>query len=105
MADSLLHRFQQIGRFQLLDRHIGIPRHPEWMRLDDCHPWEEYIKIGSDQLFQPHKIMIMGHRAIFAHPARGAFDRHQARQRVGDLDARKMLPAFFIPDQDRQIQA
>ncbi len=55
LPDALLDGFEQVLRFEFLDRHIGVARDVEWMRLDDLHARKQGWQIGGDDLLEPHQ--------------------------------------------------
>jgi hypothetical protein len=46
---------QQIVRFVLLEREIGVARHPEGRELHDVHPGEQLVEVGGDDLLERHE--------------------------------------------------
>ena len=104
-ADTGLHTFKQIVGFQFLDLDIGIADNAEWISGNHFHTGEQSREIGSNNLFEPDKIMMVRDCAVLARRPGRAFDRHKARQSVWHLYAGKFLIAILIPDHDGEVQA
>ena len=96
-------KFEQIIGFDFLDLNICIPDDAEGIRGNNFQTGKERGKVRGDHLLEPDKIVMVGNCSILAYTTGGALDRHKARQRVRDLQARKTFVAFFIPDHDRKI--
>ncbi len=66
---------QEVVHLGLEKRNVHVPGDAEGVDADDAHPGEERVEVGRDQVLQEHE-------SIAAH-------RHEARQALGDLDARE----------------
>ena len=75
LAQLLLDGHEQVGRLFLLDRQVGVARHPEEVVLDDLHAREQRVEVGGDDLLEQHVGVLT--------------DLHQARQDGRHLDARE----------------
>ena len=88
----LLDRHEQVVGLVLLDREVGVARHPEEVVIEDLHAEEQGIQVGLDHLVDEHE------------PRR--LDHDQARQDLGDLDPREAaLAALRVAQSDRDRQA
>ncbi len=104
-ANALLHGFEQIVGFQFLDFDIGVADDTEGVNGHHLEPGEERSQVGRDDLFEPDEVMVVGHRPIFAQPARGALDWQQTREGIGDFQAGELVAALVVADDDREVQA
>ncbi len=99
-VDALLHRLEQVARFQLLDRDLGVPDHAEWVRLDDPRAGKQPAEVGGEELLEP------GQRDRRAARTR-IRGRHgdQPRQHVGHFHAGEVPAAIGTVEQHRQVEA
>ena len=105
LPDAFFDRLQQVAGFQVLNGRIGVAGHVEGMRLDDLHAGKQRSQVGRDQLFDPDEHLFLHHDFGPALRLRSHRHRHQLRQRVGNLHARKVLDALGIAQDHGQIQA
>ena len=105
LPHALLDGFQQIFRFQFLDRDIGVARHVERdaLRRFAC-PGNRASRLAaitsSIQTYDSWRRVRVRLLVRTLH----ARQRHQRGQRIGYFDAREALVAAGIADQDGQIQ-
>ena len=90
-AQLLLDGQQQVVRLVLLDRDVGVARHPEQVVVDDLHAREQGVQVGGDDLLDQDV------RAGAHLPQSGQHRRH--------LDAREAVLALVrVAHGDRQRQ-
>jgi len=67
--DALLHGFEQIIGFQLLDFYICVADDAEGVYCNNLHPCEKGVDVGHNDLLKPGEIMIVRDGAVLAHSA------------------------------------
>ena len=100
-----LDAFEQIFGFQFLDGHVGVAGDVKGMRLQHLHPRKQRAQMSGDHLLQPHEFEMGLRSPAVLLGRRGAVDRDQRRQRIGNLDAREALVALAVADERGQVQA
>jgi hypothetical protein len=46
----VLHRCEEVGGFHLLEEHLRVADHVEWVDSDDLEPREESVHVRGDEL-------------------------------------------------------
>ena len=105
LPHAFFDRLQQVAGFQVLNLAVGIAGDVEGMRFEDRHAGKQVAQVGSDQLLQPDERLLLDHRLGAALRLGSPAQWDQLRQRIGNLDARKVLFAFAAAQHHRQIQA
>ncbi len=90
MPHTFLDCFQQVVRFQLLNHHVGVTGHAEWVCLQDLHARKQGLQVGNNHLVQPDKGILLRAGIVFDFGF-SRFESDQLRQRAGNLDPCKML--------------
>ncbi len=65
-ADALLHALEQVIRFDLLDLHVRVADDAERVGGNHLQAGEKAGEVGSDELLEPDKIMMMRDRPVLA---------------------------------------
>ena len=88
-----IDRLQEVAFGVLLDLHVGVPDHPEQVRVKDFDIGKQQVQVLPDDVLEKRERRTIGRR-----------QRHESRQQIGDLDARELRPAI-VTDGDREVLA
>ncbi len=102
-ADSFFNGFEKIFSFELLDGNVRIAGDVEGVGFNDVHAVKQSRQVRGDDLLQPDEAFLArGALAdFFTRPGQG----DKLRQGIRDLDAREVLDAVLVANQDGEVQA
>ncbi len=101
-ADELLDGLEEVVGLQLLDGELGVAGHTERVRLEHVHAGEQSGEIGGDDLLEPGEPLVL-HAVLGDLRAGRLLDRHQARQRLRDLDTREPVVAVGVAQEHAEV--